>query len=78
MPITRRRAHEVRAHWRTYLHEQHCGYEQHDWVYDHDNGYRLCGKCEAYGRLIHEHVRGDAKLGWVNKTYVLKTVTRSA
>lgn len=76
--ITRRRAHEVRAHWRTYLHETHCGYEEHDWVYDHDNGYRLCGKCEAYGRLIHEHVRGDAKLGWVNKTYVLKTVTRSA
>lgn len=68
----RRRAHEVRSHWRTYMHAQHCGYEKHDWEYDHENGYRLCGKCEAFGRLIHEHVRGDPSLGWVRKDYVIK------
>jgi len=73
--IRRRRAHEVRAHWRTYLHETRCGYEQHEWVYDHENGYRLCAKCEAYGRLIHEHIRGDANLGWVRKDYVVKAAT---
>lgn len=68
----RHRAHEVRAHWRTYLHAEHCGMEDHDWTYDYDDGYRLCGKCMAYGRLIHEHVRGNAELGWVRKDYVIK------
>lgn len=68
----RHRAHEVRAHWRTYLHEQHCKRDEHAWEYDHDNGYRLCGKCMAYSRLIHEHVRGDATLGWIRKDYVIK------
>jgi hypothetical protein len=70
--ITKRRAHEVRTHWRTYLHVGHCGREEHDWTYDHGEGYRLCGKCNAYGRLIHEHIRGDASLGWVRKDYVVK------
>lgn len=73
--IRRRKAHEVRAHWRTYLHAEHCGYEEHDWTYDNDSGYRLCGKCMAYGRLIHEHIRGNADLGWVRKDYVLKPAT---
>lgn len=68
----RRRAHDVRAHWRTYLHDQHCNREEHAWEYDHDEGYRLCGKCMAFGRLIREHVRGDPKLGWVRKDYVIK------
>lgn len=69
---TRRRAHEVRAHWRTYLHEQHCAVDEHQWIYDHEHGYRLCEKCEAYSRFIVEHVRGDPSLGWVNKQYVVK------
>ena len=38
-----------------------------------EHGYRLCGKCEAYSTLIPQHIRGDAKLGWVTKTYVLTT-----
>jgi hypothetical protein len=69
---TRRRAHEVRSHWRTYLHEQRCPRDEHQWTYDYDEGYRLCGICMAYGRLIHEHVRGDPSLGWVRKDYVVK------
>lgn len=68
----RHRAHEVRTHWRTYLHEAHCSAETHDWEYDHENGYRLCGKCMAYGRRIDEHIRGNPELGWVRKDYVIK------
>jgi len=66
------KAHEVRSHWRTYLHERHCGTEDHQWEYDTDHGYRLCGKCMSFSRLIHEHVRGDPSLGWVRKDYVVK------
>jgi hypothetical protein len=69
---TKRRAHEVRSHWRTYLHAEHCLRDEHPWEYDYAEGYRLCGKCMAYGRLIHEHVRGDPSLGWVRKDYVVK------
>lgn len=68
----RHRAHTVRSFWRTYLHEQHCAPDEHDWTYDHDDGYRLCGRCMAYSRLIHEHVRGNAELGWVRKDYVIR------
>jgi hypothetical protein len=66
------RAHEVRSHWRTYLHDVYCRVDDHDWVYDHENGYRLCAKCEAFSRRIREHVRGNAELGWVRKDYVVK------
>jgi hypothetical protein len=69
---TRRRAHEVRSHWRTYLHESRCPRDEHQWEYDYDEGYRLCGIFMAFGRLIHEHIRGDVSLGWVSKTYVVK------
>jgi hypothetical protein len=72
----RHRAHEVRAHWRTYLHAEHCSADEHAWTYDYDDGYRLCDKCMAYGRLIHEHVRGNAELGWVRKDYVIKPSTK--
>jgi hypothetical protein len=66
------RAHEVRSHWRTYVepHQVKC---EHQWLVDDPNGYRLCEKCEAYSRLIKEHVRGDATLGWVRKEYYLET-----
>lgn len=68
----RHRAHEVRSFWRTYLNETACKREEHEWEYDHDEGYRLCGKCMAYSRLIKEHVRGNPELGWVRKEYVVK------
>lgn len=65
----RRRAHEVRSHWRTYIHQQaRC---EHDWVYG-EGGRRECSKCRAIGVLIPEHVRGDPALGWVRKDYVLE------
>ena len=67
------RAHEVRAHWRTYVYEQSCRMAEHDWQYDHNEGFGVCSKCKSYRRLIHEHVRGDPNLGWVRKDYVVKT-----
>jgi hypothetical protein len=69
---SRRRAHDVMAHWRTYVHDQSCPRDEHDWEYDYDEGYRLCGKCMSFSRRIHEHVRGDPRLGWVHKHYVVK------
>jgi len=68
----RHRAHEVRSHWRTYLVAQPCSRETHDWEYDYEEGYRLCGKCMSFSTLVKEHVRGDPNLGWVKKEYVIK------
>ena len=68
----RHKAHEVRQHWRTYLHDQHCATYEHVWEYDHENGYALCGRCMGYRRRIPEHVRGDASLGWTHKDYSIK------
>jgi hypothetical protein len=65
-------AHKVRQHWRTYLHDEPCMPDEHDWNYDNEHGYALCGKCFGYRRRIPEHVRGDPSLGWVNKEYVIK------
>ena len=68
-----RKAHEVRAHWRTYLHaDVQCRPDEHEWEYDSEHGYALCGKCMAFRRRIPEHVRGDPSLGWVQKHYVIK------
>jgi len=68
----RHKAHEVREHWRTYVQDNACRREEHQWEYDYPEGYRLCGKCLSFSRLIHEHVRGDASLGWVRKDYVIR------
>jgi hypothetical protein len=68
----RHKAHKVMAHWRTYLHVEHCLPDEHAWEYDEEHGYALCGKCMAFRRRIHEHVRGDPSLGWVNKEYLIK------
>jgi hypothetical protein len=71
---SRHRAHEVRSHWRTYVKDNKtCKPDDHDWTYDHEEGFRLCGICFAFGRRIPEHIRGDATLGWVNKQYVIKS-----
>lgn len=67
----RHRAHEVREHWRTYLTDSGLSC-QHTWLVDHDNGYRLCETCESFGRRIKEHQRGDPKLGFVRKDYILE------
>jgi hypothetical protein len=68
----RHKAHKVQQHWRTYLHVEHCLPDEHAWEYDNEHGYALCGKCMAFRRRIHEHVRGDPSLGWVHKEYLIK------
>lgn len=73
----RKRRHTVEEHWRTYLSKEPCPIDEglpvpvrhHAWEVDHDAGYRLCRTCGSYGRLIHEHQRGDISLGWVTKEF---------
>jgi hypothetical protein len=76
----RKRRHFVEEHWRTYLSEQvdaECPIDtglplpvrHHRWEVDHENGYRLCERCQSFGRLIREHQRGDISLGWVTKEF---------
>lgn len=72
----KKRAHEVRTHWRTYLVENHCTRDTHSWEYSEDGEHRTCSRCASHGTLIKEHVRGDEKLGWVRKDYVLETNRR--
>src|SRR5262245_5471337 len=73
----RRRQHPVRQHWRHYLEPVHCGPGQHDWEFDHEEGYALCGKCMSYMRRIPDHLRGDPSLGFVQHDYVLKKDLRA-
>lgn len=71
-PGTRHRRHMVRSHWRNYLEENYCNYDQHEWEYDEEHGYRVCGKCWSESTLIPEHERGDASLGWITHEYTIK------
>ena len=65
----RKRAHDVRGHWRNYHLVEGC---EHTWQQaDEDPTYRRCTSCGAFSRFIAEHVRGDETLGWVKKEYVL-------
>lgn len=65
----RKRAHEVRGHWRNYHLKEGC---EHTWQQaDEDPTYRRCTSCGAFSRFIAEHVRGDETLGWVRKEYIL-------
>jgi len=73
----RRRQHPVRQHWRHYLEPVHCGPGQHEWEFDHEEGYALCGKCKSYMRRIPDHLRGDPSLGFVQHDYVLKKDPRA-
>lgn len=68
----RKRAHDVRGHWRNYHLVDGC---EHTWQQaDEDPTYRRCTSCGGFSRFIAEHVRGDATLGWVKKEYVLAGV----
>jgi len=71
---SKRRAHQVRGHWR------------HDWVHplsalcDHywertEGLHRICGHCGGHDIFIVEHQRGDASLGFVTHDYNVKHET---
>lgn len=63
--MSRRRAHQVRGHWRTYERgKDPC--RHHDW--DENLECRACG---AWMTWIAEHQRGDASIGFVTHDYAV-------
>jgi hypothetical protein len=64
----RKRAHDVRGHWRHYKTPFVCAqYEIHTWEKQADRD--TCTRCQTFRTWIPEHVRGDATLGWVKHDY---------
>jgi len=64
--LARRRAHEVRGHWRADWRFPGAAGCEHEWNVEHH-----CVRCGARRMWIHEHQRGDAALGFVNHDYVV-------
>lgn len=67
LALARRRAHQVRGHWRVdHFHRPRIGCE-HDW-----DGDMVCKRCGGHKLWIAEHQRGDASLGFVTHDYEVK------
>jgi len=71
--IARRRAHQVRGHWREDWRQppsSKCAAlletQQHAW-----NAEGICESCRGHRLWIHEHQRGDASLGFVTHDYAI-------
>ena len=64
--IARRRAHEVRGHWRNDWRNPGSRLCKHEWQVD-----QTCALCHAHRIWIHEHQRGDASLGLVVHDYLV-------
>lgn len=64
--IARRRAHQVRGHWRLYVKDLLC---DHDWRPDEDARHLRCSSCKSWKTWIAEHQRGDASVGIVTHDY---------
>jgi hypothetical protein len=60
----RRKAHNVSGHWRLDWHHPGSPNCHHEWGED-----KICKLCGAHRMWIHEHVRGDATLGFVSHDY---------
>lgn len=69
--IARRRAHDVRGHWRLYQRGPGvlCEAYAHAWGAADDAGHARCGSCSAWRTWIPAHQRGDASLGYVVHDY---------
>jgi len=67
----RRRAHEVRGHWRRDWRHPISPLCEHDWLAK--DGFNECSICNGRKLWIHEHQRGDASLGFVTHSYQVKT-----
>jgi hypothetical protein len=62
--LLRKRAHQVRGHWRTMTRgDNPC--DTHTWFGRDEAGRVPCLHCQSYKTWIHEHQRGDASLGFV-------------
>lgn len=71
--LLRRRAHQVRGHWRK------------DWriplskVCQHDFDERMiCRRCHGHQIWVHEHQRGDASIGFITHDYELHKERKAA
>jgi hypothetical protein len=62
--ILRRRAHQVRGHWRVDWRARPIKGCEHIWNED-----MICSKCSGHMLWIAEHQRGDASLGFVTHDY---------
>lgn len=70
--ITRRKAHQVRGHWRMYVkHKGMICNGTHIWSDTDDTKHSHCMNCAAQRVWIDKHERGDASLGYVTHEYVL-------
>ena len=65
--VARRRAHEVRGHWRKDHWHPLTPTCEHEWVTM--EGKTLCARCNGRRSWIPEHQRGDASLGFVTHDY---------
>jgi hypothetical protein len=64
----KKRAHEVRGHWRYYLQMPRCNEVDHVWeVKDHNH--HTCQRCGTRRTWIDAHQRGDASIGYVTHDY---------
>jgi hypothetical protein len=69
----RRRAHEVRGHWRHYQTSPHCDYTEHRWEMFDEHKRERCQRCGTRRVWIEHHIRGDASLGFVEHNYRVVT-----
>ena len=68
--LIRRRAHQVRGHWRKDWRQPASAFCQHQW--HADSGGMICQLCHGHRIWIVEHQRGDAGLGFVTHDYVVE------
>lgn len=62
--LLRRRAHQVRGHWRIDWRQRPSKLCEHDWGDD-----MVCRLCHGHQILVPEHQRGDSSLGFVLHDY---------
>ena len=65
--MLRRRAHQVRGHWRKDWRHPPAFHCEHNWRVD--DGALICSRCGGVSLWIAEHQRGDATLGFVTHDY---------
>lgn len=65
----RRRAHQVRGHWRMDWRFPGARDCSHQWTQQPEKTWQRCSLCGAHRMWIHEHQRGDASLGLVTHDY---------
>lgn len=67
---SKRRAHQVRGHWRHDFFHPLSPLCEHFWA-NTEGAHRICGRCGGHDIWIAEHQRGDASLGFVTHDYAV-------